>query len=182
MYYPIDQFAKDLKTALRKKTPYTLSNRDILHATEIALAGIAHAEQTVRILSHKLDISLYGDPRLQKVLNDFLRKKDSEMHILVESDINGERTSRQKEHPLLTLARQQGDTKIEMHRVPDSLVDQYHFNFMTIDDIGYRLEPNRKEFSATAEFYSDSAKQFVKELNNFFEYLRGHSTLISDSS
>ena len=181
MHYTIDQFAKDLRNAFRKKKPYTLSNRDILHATEIAVEGIRHSEKRVRILSHKLDISLYGDPRLLDAVKEFLKKDGSSMEILVESSIVEGQFSEANQHPMISLARQQDDEKMRIWLVPEDLVEKYQFNFMTFDNFGYRLEANRKKFSATAGFHSEETEEFVRKLDGFFEYLKKRSKPISNT-
>ena len=84
-----------------------------------------------------------------------------------------------EDHPIRQLARENRDT-VEMLRVPDSIVETYEFNFMLIDDIGYRFESDREECKAFVALHDDgelfSFGRIFDQLEQIFAQLKNTST------
>ena len=140
----LSDYTRRLERALKQKKPYGVYNRDMSHAKVIVSVAFRHAKKEIRLLSHKLDLELYADSIFLWFGSRPSASYDSEgrLTILVETDVP-------EDHPLRVLARQYKDT-VELHRVPDHIVKTYEFNFMLIDNIGYRFESDREKCEAFA--------------------------------
>lgn len=160
-------YTERMENALVPKKAFHTYNRDILHALEIIVAGFRHAQKEVNLLSCKLDPKLYGTPRLQAATRSFLEKEGTKLLILVETKID-------LDHPMLTLCNEFRD-KVEINTVPDKWKAIYKFNFMLVDDFGYRFEYDRENYAALASFYEDDQEEMRSDLKNFFQILEKHA-------
>ncbi len=154
------EYARRLETALAEKRPHTTFNRDISHALAIILAVFRFAEKEVRLLSHELLPALYGNPLLLKAVRSFLAK-GGKLKILVECDIG-------QDHPMRELL----DTTpegISIRRVPEDKQSEYKYNFLVMDDCGFRFEHDRAEHTALAGFHDADSKQLASVLRNTFD-------------
>ena len=167
----IATYSSELRSALEKKESFSTYNRDILHAAEIIILGLLFAEKTIYLLSSKLDSRLYGDPRLHKALKKFLGKEGTKFCVLVEQDLP-------VDHPIVPYI-QDFPGRVSIKRVPQEFVKYYKFNFMVVDNFGYRFEYDREEHIAVASFHEEEEKEFCKELKNFFSSLEGISKAVA---
>ena len=163
-------YAKRVDNALREKTPFSTYNRDIMHATEIVAGGFKYAQNEVCLLSHKLDKRLYGTQRIEKLVEDFLSKKNGRLNIIVETDVDSD-------HPIIRLCRKYPENTT-IKRIPDDWQEIYSYNFMTIDDFGYRFEADRKKLSAIVSFNEDEEKETLESIKSCFEFLGNESEAI----
>lgn len=150
----LNGYAETFEKALKKKTQFANFNKDMNHAAIIVCMAFRHAENNIRLLTHKLDESLYGSKWFLDELERFIGKQDSCLKILIESDIV-------EDHPVMQMSAQHN--QIEVKRVPDVDVREYPFNFMLVDDVGYRFERDRNSHEATVVFNYDDDLRF-KEL------------------
>ena len=167
----LGDYTRQLERALKRKRPYGVYNRDMSHAKVIVSVAFRHAK-SIRLLSHKLDQELYANPMfLWFEARPFLNR-GGKLTILVESDIA-------EDHPIRQLAREYSDS-VEMLRVPDNVVESYEFNFMLIDDIGYRFESDREECKAFVALHDDgelfSFGRIFNQLEQIFAQLKNTST------
>lgn len=163
----IDVYSRKLQKALQNKKPFSTYNKDLLHAAEIIIYGFSYAEKEIYLLSNRLVPELYGDPRLHTALHNFLSRDNTELHILVEQTLSSD-------HPIVGVIRPFKD-KIKLGRIPQESVEAYDFNFMLLDDFGYRFEYDRNGYSAIASFYEDDQKETCKMLKEFFLSLEQES-------
>ena len=163
-----DAYGVLIEEKLTRKKAFNTYNRDILHATELVIAGFRHAKREICLLSQELDTELYGVDRLQAAVESFLRKKNASLRVLVEVDI-------EQQHPMMML-RERFPNKIWIGQVKKELLEVYTFNFMTVDDFGYRFEHDRKEFVAIASFHEEDQKIFLANLKKFFKLLEESAT------
>ncbi len=165
------QYAHRLDKALAEGKPHSAYNHDIFHAFQIVLAMFKYAKQEVLLLSNKLDLTVFGNPDMLEEMEGFLRNRQGELQILVESDID-------KEHPVVQLA---GDKscKISIRQIPQEEVDGYAYNFMVMDQNGFRLEQDRREPVAFAGFNDDNATHVATVLRKKFAELREKSLELS---
>ena len=156
-------YAERLETALKKQEPFATYNKDILHAAAIVGAGIRHARDEIRILSNKLSPALYGNDDLLASVRNFLEGPSAKLRILVEKDIA-------EDHPIRPLM---GDfpENLKISRVPEEMVEKYEFNFMVVDDFGYRFEGDREKYAATASFHEEEHREMIDGLISFFDNL-----------
>ena len=166
----IDAYSSQLQRALEKKESFSTYNRDILHAAEIIILGFRFAEKTIYLLSNELDSRLYGDSRLHEALKKFLGKEDTRLHILVERDLPSD-------HPII-IHTQDFRGRVTLGRVPQKYTENYSFNFMVVDDFGYRFEYNRNEHTAVASFHEEKEKEFCEKLKKFFLSLETVSEIV----
>lgn len=156
----INDYARAFDQALEKKLEFANFNRDIQHATVIICIAFHHAQNRVRLLSNQLDPILYGGMWFMEEARGFLNKGGN-LEILVEKAIADD-------HPIFSL--DQGAGKLSVKRVPDQSVKSYKFNFMLVDEIGYRFESDREKPEAIVSFGRDNTEQ-MNALNKFFETL-----------
>lgn len=128
-------------------------NRDISHAAAITRVAFEHANSTVRLLSHKLDRALYGKSFLEDHVAPFLNKEGASLHILVETDVPDG-------HPIWDFMESgHGEERLTMKRIPPKLVEHYKFNYLVVDDFGFRFEVDREEYAAVASFHAGSVNR-----------------------
>ena len=163
----IDVYSRKLQEALQNKKPFSTYNRDLLHAAEIVISGFSYAEKEIYLLSNRLTPELYGDPRLHTALCSFLSKDNTELHILIEQTL-------MLNHPIIGVIRP-FESKIKLGQISRKSVEIYDFNFMLLDDFGYRFEYDRNGYSAIASFYEDDQKEICEMLKGFFLSLEQES-------
>ena len=164
-------YSERLERALREEAPLRLYNKDIIHASTIVLLAFQYAKRRILILSNKLDSRLYGADAILKSIKTFLEKPNVELQVLVEEEIPSE-------HPFTLISREFPE-QVSIGTVPGEVVEKYKFNFMVVDDIGYRFERDREDFAATASFYEQDAesksKEFIARLDKIFNVLKTKS-------
>lgn len=166
------EYAKRLEKALAEGTRFAAYNKDMRHASVVVCQAIGHAKETVRLLSHMLDRDLYGSDWFKEEARKFLGDAGGKLDILVESDLPAD-------HPVLGLANE-FPQKVSMRRVPDDLQESYKYNYMVVDDIGYRFERDREEPQAVV-FFNDTDpdnQEFVETLKDNFEAIGKYATPI----
>lgn len=166
MGYSASQFSdykKRLITALEKKEKFVTQNHDNMHAVEIIIAGFTHAKREINLLSHKLDQQVYGNDRVIDAMEGFLKRDDAKLNIIVETRLP-------TNHPIYNLKENFG-TKISLKKIPDEWVEKYAFNYMLMDNFGYRFEYDREEFKARASFNNDEQKETLGVLKKSFQSL-----------
>lgn len=165
-------YVRKLENALSERTPFNTYNRDILHAAEIVVVGFHYAQQEVYLLSNKLDPVLYGQPRLLNAVSSFMDKRDTKLHILVETKIA-------LSHPLIQLASEKYRKQIKINRVPEEWKEKYRFNFMVVDDFGYRFEYDRDAHSAIVSFHEHEHEHvqydMLPKMKEFFRELEARA-------
>ena len=164
-------YSEDLDDKLRNEQPFGTFNRDITHAAVITRAGFQYANSKVRLLSHKLDSTLYGTSFLNDHVTPFLDKEGASLHILVETDVPNN-------HPIWDFVENGGysDEQLTIKRVPSDLVEQYKFNYLVVDDFGFRFERDREEYAAVASFHERDSETMVESLISFFDDLEERSS------
>ena len=153
-----------LHTALERKVPYTGYNRDMAHAEVVVCTAVEHAEKEVLLLSERLDRALYGGPWFDFAVADFLERGGC-LRILVERALP-------EDHPIRTLR----PDNVAIRKVAEDMVEGYDFNFMVVDDRGYRFEPTRTEHKAVVRFHGEGEEPSatLKQLKGMFELLWEH--------
>ena len=142
----LNGYARELDKALKKGAKFANYNKDIQHATIVICTAFHHAKDRVRLLSHELDSVLYAGSWFKREVKGFL-ERGGKLEILLESEVY-------QDHPLMEMAARQ-PKKIDVRRVSNELQAQYPFNFMVVDNIGYRFEHDRAEPAAVFAFNSD---------------------------
>lgn len=170
----LNDYLRRLHTALEKKRPYVTYNRDKAHASLVVSAGFRHAEHEVRILSHELDPDVYESPALRKSVECFLDRKETRLNILVEETVH-------EDHQIFQIKKQYNG-KVTIKKVPSNLQERYECNFMLIDSVGYRFEPDRKKPNAMVAFHDDDHRHMIKTLERFFGILDRQGEEVTVSS
>ena len=165
----LNDYAHGFHKALKNRTPYSNYNRDMQHATIIVCTAFRHAEKRIRLVSRELDPQLYGTPWFRDAARCFLdQSDDTSLVVLVERDVA-------PKHPVKQLAQEYGG-RVAVKRVPDFIQDEYPFNFMLVDDVGYRLEYDRAMPAAFVSFHNggnETDQEILANLNDWFDYLEG---------
>ena len=168
-------YCERLEEALREKKSIGFYNKDIFHASAIVYLAFRYAERHILILSNRLDLTLYGVEGILKSIRTFLEKPKVKLEVLVEQEIA-------PEHPLASINREFPE-KIEIGVLPKEVVEKYKYNFMVVDDIGYRFERDREDYAATASFHEkdDESQEFIRRLMEIFRILKKRSSSVKSS-
>ena len=171
MYFDssLNGYARELDRALKRTEEFANFNKDIQHASIVVCTAFRHAKAKIRLLSHELDPVLYASPWFETEVKAFL-DRGGKLEILLESKVS------EQDHPLMKMAAHEPD-KIDVRQVSDEFQrrTQYPFNFMVVDDIGYRFEHDRTEPAAVFAFHSDNeihienTKRLVEWFDTVFE-------------
>ena len=96
-------------------------------------------------------------------LNGFL-KRDGKLEILLETDVS-------TDHPILSMAL--NEPRISVKQMPVDSLKAYPFNFMVVDDIGFRFESDRDKPAASVAFHydnDDDFREFRQEATEWFDH------------
>lgn len=148
----INAYYEEFDKALKKRRAFANFNNDTTHANIVICVGIRHATKHVRLLSQRLEPSLYSGEWFQEELSGFL-ERGGRLDVLIETAVS-------PEHPVMKLASQ--SEQVTVKRIPDEDQEKYKFNFMVVDDDGLRLENDREKIEATVVFYHDDDPIFRK--------------------
>ena len=160
--------------ALSNGTRFAAYNKDMRHASVVVCLAFKHADEKVLLLSHKLDPELYGSDWFMEEARGFLGGGDDHtLDILVESDLEAN-------HPVLDLVREHRQ-QVSVKRVPNEEQRRYKYNYMVVDDKGYRFESDREEPRAVVFFNDDAEdhRSFVNTLKSNFDVLASRSEPIA---
>ena len=161
-------YARRLNGALKSKSGYSNYNRDASHASIVLFFAFHHAEKRVLLLSQKLDTLVYSAPWVLEEVGGFLRRS-GKLDVLVETEL-------EEGHPMRQLRRDHPD-RLSIARVPERIVETYSFNFMVVDDRGYRFEHDRENYSASVAFDKDAEthRELVHAMQQRFRDLKAQS-------
>ncbi|MER9216018.1 hypothetical protein NKI54_28905 [Mesorhizobium sp. M0663] len=160
-----------LAAALRDGKPIYNGSQD--HASAIVEAMFEHANESVSILSGKLNPRVYGQSEVIEQASLFLAEPDHKLRVLVE---DGSESSIQ-DHPFFE--KFIAYKNVEVREVPAAYQDLYKFHFLVMDSDSYRFEADKSECVAVAVF---GDKAGAKNIANIFESLWAPSTPIGASS
>lgn len=166
-------YMKQLEYALKERKAYSVYNKDLGHAAAIVKMAFLFARAHVRLLSHKLDLDLYGDPDLLDTVETFLQQ-NAKLDILIEQELSSD-------HPILGL-RSKSPDRFTIAVVPPDWVSTYKFNFMVVDDFGYRFEHDRSSPMAIASFHDPRRGEMITSLKHVFDHLSSNSHPLSESA
>lgn len=156
-------YVLSMDDALRHKRRFVAYNKDIHHAHAVVCLAFRHADSNICLLSQKLDPELYASPWFLEEAQGFFHH-GGRLRILVETDLD-------EHHPVHQLA-ERNPAALEMQRVPDDLKAKYRYNYMVVDDVGYRFERDRDEPRAVVVFHDeDKGARMVTALQRNFELL-----------
>jgi hypothetical protein len=173
----IQEYHEQVRDAILNRNGRPILNGTIDHASIIVQECFNNAKQRIRILSSRLDPSCYAKPGVTDAAKTFLADKDHCAQILVEPalwDMNS--NFEWNKHPLVA-ALVDCKERYEIKLVPAEWTKRYQFNFLLLDDYGYRFESDRSRPAAVAAFLPEGApKPQIDNLNKRFEQLWEVST------
>lgn len=173
----LEDYEKKFKEALRADAPYFAQNKDLVHAEIIINEAFKWAGSNIRVLSHELSWLVYGSADFLKIVDGFLAKPNHpKLEVIVESMIDDD-------HPFLAHMRKSDRLKdqVEVFRLREK--PSHNFNFMIVDDKGFRFEPDREVPEAIVSFHGgESDGEIINELNSIFNRLTAKSERILPTS
>ena len=176
-------YREQVRDAIARRTGEALLNGSIDHAAVIVQETFSSAKKSIRLLSSKLDAECYGRLSVRNAAQVFLADPDHSAEILVESSLSDDNDNFEwAKHPFLSdLAPfgSDGLKRLQVRTVPKEWVERYKFNFLLMDDYGYRYESDRKETAAVVAFLPEGEKGTVDNLNGIFDRLWNVSKVVS---
>ena len=126
------------------------------------------AKRKVLLLSNRLDPLLYATLTFDTPSISFLERDGTHLDVLVEKPDEID-----QQHPIRLLAERYPG-KVEVNAIPADKVEQYEFNFMVVDDIGFRFERNRDSHGAVVSFNETDAErtEMRERLVKIFDFLK----------
>jgi hypothetical protein len=155
----LDAYRKYVADAAEVIPGEVFLNRYVEHAAIIVEYLFRKAQDTVEILTGRLNPAIYGTHDTVRAAIDFLDRtarreshQEPRLYILTEDGID------QHTHPLLLRARETQFLKqIELRQVPDTIKSTYNFHFTVADNMHYRCKESRGIQEAVVQFNSPDA-------------------------
>lgn len=172
------EYRQLVSRVIRERTGTPIVNGSADHAAVIIQECFNNARGHIRLLSNRLDPDCYADDAVRNSVQAFLAHPAHRLDILVESGQWDPNNEYQWElHPFVRTilpfaTRNQGDNRppqVRLNIVPAALSEKYGFNFLTLDNYGYRFETDRKVPTAVAAFLPDDKLQPVQNLIRIFD-------------
>jgi hypothetical protein len=170
---PSESYRELIRKAIQNRTGETILNSSIDHAAVIIEEAFNSAKKKIRILSSRLDPSCYAKDSLCGAAKYFFLDQGHEAEILIESEEN----IAWSDHPFFQGLLKDGDYakrlkgRLRVKRVPKKWSTSYKYNFLLLDDYGFRFEPDRSGPAAVAAFFPDGKKDTVDHLSGIFDRL-----------
>ena len=143
------------------KSGRTIANSSDAHAAILYSAMFKFADNMVCILCRNLKDSVFGNSDVLAQAQSFLQA-GKKLHIALQDDPQPSQFLRMILNPAF-------DSQVKICRIGEVfLKDGSSFNFSTMDDRAYRLEPNREETKAIASAYDTD---FTAKLNDIFQII-----------
>lgn len=179
----LENYQEVVRSAILNRTGSPLLNGSVDHAAMITQEAFNNAKTSVRILSHKLHPDCYGKAGVLNAVKYFLADESHKVDILVESSLwDPANTFPWESHPLLgEIAASNRDMsgQVRVSRVPLKWAERYSFNFLIMDDYGFRFEEDRERPTAVAAFSPPNVKSpQVANLSGIFDRLWSDSEAI----
>ncbi|MDC9726798.1 MAG: hypothetical protein PSN35_03040 [Candidatus Thioglobus sp.] len=149
-------YEKKVVECLNAQQNEIILNCNIDHAEILIKQMFLNAAHTVNLLSNKLDANLYERNDIVDAIRRFLNREGTTLNIAIEGNMD------QGSIQLIGLLE---NHDINPVRIPDWLKEQYKYNFITMDDTGYRFETDREKHEAVVNF---GDTQQTEKLNNIF--------------
>lgn len=173
----IKGYRERVREAISLRNGVPILNGSINHAGIIVAEAFLAAHHKVCLLSHRLDQGCY-DESVRNAAAYFLADPDHKARILIESSIDDENNNYQwNKHPFIKAFEdylKEGD-RLEIRIVPENWVRRYSFNFLILDDYGFRFEADRAKAAAVAAFYPPPKEgeviEDVEHLQSIFDQL-----------
>ena len=145
-----------------------ISNGKPIHAVFLIERFIKKAKNRIRLFSGKLSqksdsgIPIYSDPHIVTAALEFLSKKESNLTIILEEEIDVDPWEKLEAHPLIQKileAKEEGEIRgrFELRRANQralSFLDRFNTrtHFMILDEQAYRIETDLEEMKAYVNF------------------------------
>ena len=161
-----------LRAARLGETPgeIPLEGREVVREAVWALSR--QARDRIWIAAPRLDLRIFGDPRLESILSAFLRAhRRARVRVLVQDA----RALARVDHPLLRLS-QRLSSRMAIRRQSEDFAG-FHETWLLADEAGLMRMPHPDRYTATAWF---SAAQELRELSGEFEIMWASAVLDPD--
>jgi hypothetical protein len=163
---------------IRERTGVPIVNGSADHASVIVQECFNNANDHIRLLSNRLDPDCYASEGVRNSVKMFLAHPAHRLEILVEGAMwDPEGRFAWEKHPFVeTLVpfaqNDHGNNQppqVQLKIVPEALSRLYDFNFLVMDDYGYRFEANRKVPTAVAAFLPQDNIATAQNLIRIFD-------------
>lgn len=149
-------YRKRVEQLAKERTGEPISNGSLDHASVIIEQMFRSAKDHVWILSGNLNARAYGRDDVLEQARLFLAHGKHHARILVEEVDDTMLT----EHPFIV--EFYDNENVEFRTVSPSMLDQYEYHFLVMDEDCYRFEPQKDEPTAVASFGdSETAKHLA---------------------
>lgn len=168
----LPEYHQKVRDAILQRTGEPLLNGTVEHATFITQEAFSSAQSKIQILSSRLDVACYAQPNVINAAKAFLADPDHELKILIEAELwDSNKNFDWSKHPLVAALKDYW-AGLKIRLVPKESTERYKFNFLLLDDFGYRFEADRLRAAAVAAFFPPgSIAPQVKNLSGVFESL-----------
>jgi hypothetical protein len=164
----LETYREQVRLAIARRDGKPLLNGSSDHAAIIIQEAFRSAKQTVRVLTSKLSPECYAVPEVCTSAKNFFLDNDHRAQILIEAP---KEKIDWKNHPFITELYQfmvEPDRRLEIRLVPKSVSETYPYNFLLLDNYGYRYESDRNGRAAVAAFLPEDNTAAANHLGTIF--------------
>lgn len=151
-------------------------NGTLEHAIIVIEEAMRAAKASIKLLSTRLDPACYENDAIRTAVRAFLCRPGTQLEILVEQTSPGCPSC--DEGTFLATAFAVGGDRVRVAAVPANYVEDYSFNFLTVDGESYRFENDRR-FPLAIVQGGPSAWGTAQHLSKLFDRLFAVSTPIA---
>lgn len=183
MMIKADGYRERVRSLIARRTGEPITNGSHDHAAILTEEAFNSARSEVRLLCTRLDPNCFGRTEVRNAARFFLADPDHKARILLEAAIWDEHNNFEwQNHPFLkdlqdfAIEREDCPARLELRLVPMGLIEKYRFNFLLLDDYGFRFEEDRDQPAAVAAFMpKDAPNAAIRNLGAIFDTLWSES-------
>lgn len=176
---PIEGYRERVRALIEARDGTPILNGSHEHAAVLTQEAFSHASTEIRILCTRLDPDCYGREDVRNAARFFLADRDHKARVLIEEALwNPEENFEWYQHPFVrdlaafASSHDGSEPRLQMKRVPKKWIDQYTYNFLLLDDYGFRFEEDRTKSAAVARFLPPGKPaEAITRLGSIFDQL-----------
>lgn len=173
------QYREDVRRVFMGESDAPVFNGTIDHASIVIEEGFRQARHIVRILTKRLEPACWERTAIIDAARAFLERGDTELHIIVEQFGP---TNCTHENRFLQAVLECGGERVHLRTMPTNIVSMYRYNFMTVDEVGYRFEEDRDEHVAVVAGGDVHKARTNKLITMFDSVLEPHAQLVLEAA
>lgn len=159
----MNEYREKVERLAATRSTELIYNSSPEHACTILRSLLETADDTVCLVTERLNPHVFGDDAVVSAARTFLSDGEHKLKVLIETD---PALCLSAGHPFVEELRQHGG--VELRQIPDRYLRNMDYHFTVADRRAYRFEPDKTKFEASACF-NDEAN--AEKLASIFDVL-----------